>query len=587
MDYHKKYLKYKLKYLNLLHGGDDPTITKGNVAILKKKFEVSKVMQPTAKVAPPVAEKPTAKVAPPVAEKPTAKVAPPVAEKPTAKARAEAEAKARATAATAATTPATAATAATAATTPVYAIVDKDETYNCKSGIFTRKRVKEQKRLSDDEIKIECLRQKIDIESQYETGNRLGNSGNSGNSGNIEEPLYATVEEVIQPKIIDNIIIAVTHNNRLQCFFTKLFKKLKQDTRYTNLKFKNCAIIRCYSEKINNGISTKFQMIYEGELGNKKSEKNYWSINGINNFNNESSFKDGIKINGPTYELYKLYKIPLDTEIYLVRHGEGYHNIKMKQKIIGIIRDLSKKKYVENRANENEIKDAILNDSGWKQAKKAGDKLIETINNIKNDNTQFYYVASELRRTMETSLILQIMIQRKLNKIDIPIPIKIHIIPCIHELLLDKKEGLCDGKNMLTDFINRIPPENVPYCNLKNNTTDNCKELTIDKTLLIKLLEVIHGRVKTKDDEYRNTLIRFSKEYFNNNLLYDKENNCIKDTLPPTNCIDTSNFIGLDTTTKLDDIKFYIKIPMDWTKYKNIDCKQTNIIHQVLQVLPK
>jgi hypothetical protein len=235
-----------------------------------------------------------------------------------------------------------------------------------------------------------------------------------------------------------NIIIVGTHNNRLECFFSKYHPGL--DNKY----FKNCAIIKCYNL---NGKLT-FNMIYSGdniEKDNNMCDSLCWNAINFNKYFNN------ININ------YS-FIIPSDTEIYLVRHGQGYHNIK------GTI----------NKILNNTIVDPELTDVGINQAILAGTFLNGYIKTYyKNPNIKFG--ASHLIRTQQTIGFMMTQFNRNDT---------IYIIPCIHELIYNNN-GNCDNS-----LLNKLPiNSNKPKCNYNtlNTTCYNLKITTNNMNININI----------------------------------------------------------------------------------------------------
>lgn len=232
-----------------------------------------------------------------------------------------------------------------------------------------------------------------------------------------------------------NIIICGTHNNRLECFFSKYYK----NHNYKSKTFNNCVIIRCF--KLNGSI--KFNMIYEGEIGD---ESNIYNIS--------SCFKSNRCWNIKEFNKYfnsvniKTLDIPDNTEIYLVRHGEGVHNkINIFEKIY------------------NNILDAPLTNTGSQQAERAGMFLSGY---IKAYYTYFhiYFVASHLVRTQQTIGLMMKQFKFNMNNI-------INIAPCTHELIY-KSDGECDAALRQMMPIN----SNTPRCNnINSEKDDTCRVL--------------------------------------------------------------------------------------------------------------
>lgn len=232
---------------------------------------------------------------------------------------------------------------------------------------------------------------------------------------------------------IKKIIILATHNNRLQCFFTKIMS----DKSYNNKKFKNCAIIRCYGNKN----IVNFELIYEGELANDEISKltkpiddEYWNTSSFNKIFSINSCSTSAPIN--------------NTEIFLVRHGKGIHN---GANFYEKIKELSSGKF----------KDAELVALGWIQAINSAKYLKNYLKTLsKYDSSLYLYGASHLKRTHQTIGIFKYILDNDLPEHESFN--KIYIIPCSHELMYSS-DGNCDNPkiNVISNLIAR---ENVPKC---------------------------------------------------------------------------------------------------------------------------
>jgi hypothetical protein len=114
-----------------------------------------------------------------------------------------------------------------------------------------------------------------------------------------------------------NIICLATHNYRLRCFFAKLMALNKN---FVNKGFRNCAIIKCFNMIYKDGsYGVGFEMISEGELIEGKPE-DHWTIDEFNDLE--------ISCNGAiTTTICHNAQLFIDNTVYLIRHGEGNHNI--------------------------------------------------------------------------------------------------------------------------------------------------------------------------------------------------------------------------------------------------------------------
>ncbi len=256
--------------------------------------------------------------------------------------------------------------------------------------------------------------------------------------------------------ITENILLCGTHNNRLVCYFKKIVKN------FPKKHFNNCAIIKCY--KINNKV--KFRMIYDGEVYNYC---NIWTIKSFNKYFDNKYFN---------------INLPDKTEIYLIRHALGYHNIM----------SLFNKIFCPK-------KDSQLTINGIEQAEKAGLFLKGYFKNFYS-NPKLYFLASTLIRTRQTIGI----IMKMLNIID-----SIYVIPCINELVYVSNCN-CD-----THIFQNIPiASNIPLCTNNKNSCDiltQFSNLERYKCYKVQVNWDYYNNIKCK-----NTNILFQIIHFYNNL---------------------------------------------------------------------
>ncbi len=231
------------------------------------------------------------------------------------------------------------------------------------------------------------------------------------------------------------IILCGTHNNRLECFLNNI----NINNNYPNKSFNNCVIIKCYRERDN----TKFKMIYEGETYNGTSNIVSLCSNPLGKANrcwDIVSFN--IYFNNYSYDI----NLPVDTEIYLIRHGLGVHNkMNILQKFI------------------NAQNDPPLDVIGIEQAKRAGIFLNGYFKNFYK-NINIIFTASHLIRTQQT--IAEII--KVFNNKD-----SIYIIPCIHEISFSNS---CD-----TSLLNKIQlPSNSPNCTSNEGSCSKLNDININ-----------------------------------------------------------------------------------------------------------
>jgi broad specificity phosphatase PhoE len=219
----------------------------------------------------------------------------------------------------------------------------------------------------------------------------------------------------------DNVILCVTHNNRLECFFRSIEKD------YPNKAFNNCVVIKCYNEND----KLKFKMIYEGESYNSKHyKKTAWTINSFNNFFNNNNYNINNII------------LPKNTDILLIRHALGVHNKMSSLEILF-----------------NFKKDSQLDVIGIEQSERAGIFLKKLL-----ESKKLYFMASHLVRTQQTIAIIMKMINLRQP---------IYIVPCSHELNVVNN---CYNSSCDNSILQKFPIlSNMPKC--KDNS-NSCNKLT-------------------------------------------------------------------------------------------------------------
>ena len=236
--------------------------------------------------------------------------------------------------------------------------------------------------------------------------------------------------------------LLVTHNSRLRCFLEdiglmSIIKKKYAIDSKTEIRFKNCSILKISLTQ--NSTDFTIEMVYEGFVNKRKGIYFVTSNDPIN--------KTDLIFPKETISLSKLginsSKIVNNYNFYVVRHGEGSHNVVQ---------------YI------NLNTDTQLTNKGIDQAKIAGNELAKFLN---KDNSKINFLfSSKLYRTRETLSIMvdQIDILNKdknLEKKDII------ILPCSHELSY-YQDGNCDIKSRNV----AIPPENITLCNVTTCSID-------------------------------------------------------------------------------------------------------------------
>ena len=268
-------------------------------------------------------------------------------------------------------------------------------------------------------------------------------------------------------------------------------RKGKKDDKKEEIRFQNCAILKLSIRPTKENVT--LNLIYSGEINPKKEEIYYISktetktetkpdktyilcthntrlrcfvneyfpleINKkedkINNkrviFNERICTKKKLLINIDAQNL--------NADIYIIRHGEGTHNVSP---------------YLKKKFNQAfGVYDTQLTHEGVQQAYKAGQNMSSQIDEIDG------LFASKLNRTRLTLIkflegLKEIKLKEKKN---INIPTEITIVPCSHELgKFHEKE--CD-KNNKKNWV--TPNENRSYCVCGKFDNKKCKKTEIQQ----------------------------------------------------------------------------------------------------------
>jgi len=215
---------------------------------------------------------------------------------------------------------------------------------------------------------------------------------------------------------IENILI-VSHGNRMRCLLSELYK------REFKKKFKNTAIVLMKIRSNTENTTLETSLFYDGENSERISEKSHkYYSNENNNFERLETTLNNKIYNG-------------NYDIYIVRHGEGIHNLAGK---------------FAKALNQSKYYDPKLTEEGIKQANRSGKNLI----GITFDNV----FISDLYRTKHT-----------LESLNLELNMKPVVLPCAQELNKYTYSSYCD--NSLINLINGS--ENVSKC--KSYVNKECK----------------------------------------------------------------------------------------------------------------
>ena len=274
-----------------------------------------------------------------------------------------------------------------------------------------------------------------------------------------------------------------THDNRLQCILSQLFSITNSEYHKITKRLQNCAIIKIFSK--NNELTV--EMIYEGETTEDK--KDFWTKSNFDKFHSSKR-----PLNNDKFNFLKLNE---NITLFFIRHGKGIHNMNMaKRKLIEAI-DIVKKNIISDYDQKHFLTDANLDDIGINQAKKAGSKLKEYLNNNFKDwnNYNLLFGSSRLYRTRQTIGTIMTQLLSEPNKYNII------VIPCVHEIAVVEKTGKCVD----TGFKNDLAYENKSVCE-KNKDHQKCKDLNINN----KIIKVDWSHYQSKQDCVQNNMINIA-----------------------------------------------------------------------------
>jgi broad specificity phosphatase PhoE len=266
----------------------------------------------------------------------------------------------------------------------------------------------------------------------------------------------------------DNIknILIVSHGNRMRCLLSELFNKPIKH------KFMNTAIL-LFKIRTDSVVTLDVSLHYEGEVSEKSTETNkkiYYT----------NSDEYGIKFPKMSIELHNKYKG--NYNIYVVRHGEGIHNLATK---------------LNKAFNQIKYLDPKLTEEGQKQAKNAGNK----IKDIVFDNV----FVSDLYRTKHT-----------FESLDLGLDNKPIILPCANELnKYTYKLSWCDNNpiNLISAAENRSKCNNIVIKSCKDSD-DSCIE---KKQKCMDNVDWSYYNLNKKLNCIKNNMILQSINYINNN----------------------------------------------------------------------
>jgi hypothetical protein len=128
--------------------------------------------------------------------------------------------------------------------------------------------------------------------------------------------LVSSVSLVSLVSSVSNLLLVASHGRRINCLFLQLFpdlyKKYNFNEESDEINFYNCAAIRIF----NTSTGVSFELIHDG-YGQGQGER-YWTKQMFNGSN--------LTCNGLLPVCDNIFGNKFETEIILIRHGEGEHN---------------------------------------------------------------------------------------------------------------------------------------------------------------------------------------------------------------------------------------------------------------------
>jgi broad specificity phosphatase PhoE len=308
-------------------------------------------------------------------------------------------------------------------------------------------------------------------------------------------------ENIVNQKDID--ILLVSHNARMRCFIDTLIdiKDINNNQNLTvknimeyklgqsdkkEIRFMNGAVIKLSLKKDSN--EGTIELFFQGTVNNRKPGL-YFTVESLSDGN--------IAFGKYTFDYTKSFGISQlhsNVNFYIVRHGEGTHNIN-KDNII-----LKSFNFVKGTGT-----DPKLTTDGENQAEEAGQKFLDHGINF----TKVF--VSRLERTKQTAyLILKKSGNLTINTVLI-------VLPCSHELNY-KNSGNCDKANA------RIPrpPENVSNCESEDKTVINCTDCCkFNMTYFDRKSDSSDIQIEVDWSKYNKFFYQENKHCRNTNIIYE------------------------------------------------------------------
>jgi broad specificity phosphatase PhoE len=268
----------------------------------------------------------------------------------------------------------------------------------------------------------------------------------------------------IKPETTSNInVLSVTHNARIRCLLSYIglmqaeLNKINETTtnkKIKEIRIKNCGILKL--SILANSDEAEISMFYQGNIEPENRRPGLY----FTQTSNGSQNTNDVPMQPYKFKLSQLNigRQNKNINIYLIRHGEGTHNVKS---------------FFPNMSA-----DTLLTQKGVEQASAAAEYLVNKLVIGKFDPIDFYF-CSNLKRSRQTLDILMEYIYRRYtlnifgNKKESSEPKrkKMIVLPCSHEVSFNEN-GKCDKEPFFGNILfNR---ENRMSCDL-NSTVPGCK----------------------------------------------------------------------------------------------------------------
>ena len=242
-----------------------------------------------------------------------------------------------------------------------------------------------------------------------------------------EEKPQPNTKQVNKTPVQKTNIIAVSHQNRIGQFLKLHCTNNTLDQAQNNkIRFLNGAVVKIEFDNDKNATIT---LLYAGNDNSVKKEP-YYQTDKVVTSKSENNLKyDPVPFNYTLLNSTTYGK--QNTVIYLVRHGEAWHNA--------------------NTGRKGLVADTLLTKAGCEQTEGSAQAIFDDLDVYQQSKID-YYASSDLNRARETMYKIQAkiyLLNRKPTKsgkfagsdeiVGLSLPTKILIVPCLHERVVKDK----------------------------------------------------------------------------------------------------------------------------------------------------